>query len=295
MSIIDLSELHGIFCCPDDKSNLTLTDNNLFTCNKCDRKFQIINNMIDFRPKSRFEINQYGIIENNYNEYYDSLLNNGSPGSEGTFGLKFHSVSEGFVHETRQKISKYIKKNYVVCDVGAGSGDYSIFLSKHCKILFHCDLDITGLKLSQINAQSMSCNNIFFIICDYFNLPFKNHCIDFVYTIDVLERGKEHDSKVLKEISRIASKNGFLAFDFHSSERSKLTKIFPEMTTYSKNEIIEMTRMLLIDCIDIIGTGFIPQIKKWSKPQYLILNSIAKLLKFPPGRWLVLGQIIEEI
>ena len=40
-------------------------------------------------------------------------------------------------------------------------------------------------------------DNILFLRCDYFQIPFRNETIDLAYSIDVVERGMVHDQKIL--------------------------------------------------------------------------------------------------
>ena len=279
------SKLLEILCCPDDHGSF-VNNINFLECSICHRQFQINDNIIDLRPSKKFDSKTHQNIEHDYDSYYQSLSTSGKPDeSKNSFGVAYSWVSEGLVKEITSNLRGKID-NKIVCDIGAGTGDYSVKLAKYSKILFHCDLDVNGIKLAQENAKNI--DNLFFLICDYFFLPFKNESVDVVYSIDVVERGKEHDKSVIKEMSRLINNKGYCIFDCHAKERSKLTHRIPKsITQYSKEEIKNMTQSFFkID--EILGTGYMPQIRIWSASKYKILNPLAKIVQFPPARWLLI-------
>ena len=55
MYILKIPDIVELLCCPDDKSEIILHDNELI-CTKCERKFSIDENIIDMRPKSKKNI-----------------------------------------------------------------------------------------------------------------------------------------------------------------------------------------------------------------------------------------------
>lgn len=285
--LVTIKDLSSMFCCPDDRADLDL-HNDLFVCNLCKRKFLVKDNIVDFRPKEKFLIEEDGNNEHYYESYYDQLATSGNAGRVGTFGLVAKSIPVGFVNETISHLRNNIQCNQVVCDIGSGSGDYSIKLAKRCKIIFHCDLDMNGILLAQEKARKGGITNIFFIRCDYFKLPFKQNTVDLVYLIDVIYFGIKHDKFLLTEVIRILKMGSYLLFDCHSKERSKLTRISSKsVSTYSKAEILKLARELSIRVTNIVGTGFVPQLRKWSTIEYVILNNIAKVFFFPPARWMI--------
>ena len=131
--------------------------------------------------------------------------------------------------------------------------------------------------------------NIVFLYCDYFRLPIKNKIIDIICSIDILERGIEHERKLLLQMERITKQKCKILIDFHSKERKSLTHVENKaLYTYSKNEIKNLIGQFEIKVMDIIGTGYVPQLIKWSDRQYSVLNPISRILSFPPARWFVL-------
>ena len=284
---MEISKIIDILYCPDDDSSLSLYGNEL-VCDECKRIFQMKENILDMRAKIKTDIND-SKEQVPYSKYYESLFQNGDPGDEGTFGLFSKSVSEGFISETLHHLEKNIASNDIVCDVGAATGDYSIHLAKKCALMIHCDLDINGLLISKKKAMQEKVDNILFLRCDYFHIPIKNKKLDLAYSIDVVERGIIHDKKILKEMSRMIKSKGTLIFDYHTKERSKLTRINPSyLSTYSNNEILDLIKEFSFSQLHFLGTGYMPQLKKWSNFEYSILNPLSKFLRFPPGRKLVI-------
>jgi|TARA_B110000438_G_scaffold223948_1_gene217645 ubiquinone/menaquinone biosynthesis C-methylase UbiE len=287
-----LSEIKLLLVCPDDKKDLILKDSNL-VCSNCQRIFEINENIIDLRPKVKKVLEFSDQIESNYDTYYDNLFVN-TKKNKNTFGIISNSVPKGFVDETISQIKNHIKNTDIVCDIAAGSGDYSIPLAKVCKIMLHCDLDLEGIKISQKRANSENIKNIFFLITDYFSLPFKSKKMDLVYSIDVIERGEKHDKFLLEQIIKIVKNKGKILFDYHTSERKNITRQIPkEIGTYSKKEINELVKNFPLKKINSIGTGYLPQLRNWRNFEYKILNTILKKIKLPSARILLIYSIID--
>lgn len=273
--------------CPDDGFSLVV-DNRFLSCTKCARQFQVDGNFMDLRPSSALDIDKHDDVGAKYDLLYQNLVNAGSLGRDRSpFGLASKSVSPGFFKETASFLWKRIGSDYIVCDVGAGSGDYSVNLASNCKIMLHCDLDREGMALARKNAESRGLENIFFVCCDYFFLPFVDQALDFVYTVDVLERGAKHDRSLLGEMIRITKKGGNVCFDCHTKERSRITGVEASSDRYSKDEITALSREFALNVVDIVGTGFIPQVRIWSESEYKFLNFLAKAFKLPPARWML--------
>lgn len=289
----ELDNIIHLLCCPDDYAKLLIEDGSLLSCSRCGRHFIINENIIDLRPSSKADVGEENLVSAKYHQLYHNLLDTGSLGKDRPpFGLVSRSVSPGFFQETATHLQERMSKDFFVCDVGAGSGDYSIELAKSCKLIFHCDLDVNAIAVAHNNAMAKGICNIFFVRCDYFHLPFIPRGLDYVYAIDVLERGTKHDRHLLGEMVRITKIGGHVAFDCHSKERSKLTKVQGTGDRYSREEIITMARKHSLKVVCVSGTGFIPQLRIWSIAEYQFLNFCAKLFRFPPARWLISCRMV---
>jgi len=284
-----VKDLLTIFCCPDDRADLIYEDN-YFVCQSCKKGYKIDGKIIDFRPANKLKLKDSNVIEKDYKSYYQSL-NGKSESNKKSFGIITGSISPGLVKEIILYIKKKIHSSSIVCDVGAGTGDYSVKLAEFCKFLFHCDLDFNGIKIALQNSNKRDLDNVFFILSDYFFLPFKDEVFNVVYSIDVVERGLEHDQLLLKQISRITRHDGYCLFDCHAKERAKLTHTIPKtIKQYSKEEIIQLAKSCSLEPLEIKGAGYLPQVKTWSSSTYNILNPMAKLTRIPSARWLLINK-----
>jgi ubiquinone/menaquinone biosynthesis C-methylase UbiE len=225
-----------------------------------------------------------------YSKYYDDLNNLGHSSEEKKrlWGMKSNSIPEGFFEKSLNTIMKFVDKE-IVCDVGAGIGDYSLSLAKKSKTIFHCDLDYEAIIYAKKLAKKLGLKNILFIRCDYMFLPFKNSSLPCITCIDILERGEEHDKKLMKELTLKIKPKGICITDFHSKERMKLTRVKDFGDRYSKNELKLFFSKYDLKIEQLIGLGFLPQFKNMPTKMYKIGNYFAKLF-FPPARWLVVSS-----
>jgi hypothetical protein len=129
LSILDSTLSY--LACPNDKGTLFIQDKKL-VCNLCKTNFQILNeNTIELIPKESFEPKIQNETTKSYSEYYSDLktLGHSRDSKKRLWGVKTQTVPEGFVQNLRNIIFQIVG-NKIVCDVGAGSGDYSLFLAR---------------------------------------------------------------------------------------------------------------------------------------------------------------------
>jgi 2-polyprenyl-3-methyl-5-hydroxy-6-metoxy-1,4-benzoquinol methylase len=274
--------------CPNDGNNLEILECNLF-CDECESNYKILDsNFIELLPKTSFQPKSETTTKM-YSKYYDDLskLGHSSEDKKRLWGIQSNSIPKGFFEKSRDTIMKFIDQN-LVCDVGAGIGDYSFPLAKKSKIIFHCDLDLEAINYSRKIAYEQNLNNILFIRCDYMFLPFKNSSLPCITCIDVLERGEEHDNKLLEQLTLKIKSHGICISDFHSKERMKLTRVKDFGDRYSKNDLKSLFSKNDMNISEIIGMGFLPQLKNIPGLIYYIGNAIGKIF-LPPARWLVIS------
>ena len=287
MNLIKIA-LHYL-ACPNDGKNLEYSNSNLF-CNDCNSEFKILdNNLLEILPKASFEP-ESNATKKMYSKYYSDLshLGHSTEDSKRLWGLASNSIPEGFFEKSRDTILKFIDKE-LVCDVGAGIGDYSLSFAKESQIIFHCDLDFEAINFSRKQAKERNLENILFIRCDYMFLPFKNASLPCITCIDVLERGEEHDNKLMEQISLKIKTKGVCIADFHSKERTKLTRVQDFGDRYSKNDIKSFFSKHDLKISKTIGIGFLPQLRNMSTGIYKIGTNIGKMF-LPPARWLVISN-----
>jgi len=288
LSILDSTLSY--LACPNDKGILFIQDKKL-VCNSCNTNFQILNeNTIELIPKESFEPKIQNETTKLYSEYYSDLKTFGHSrdSKKRLWGVKTQTVPEGFVQNLRNIISQIVG-NKIVCDVGAGSGDYSLFLARKSQLVFHCDLDLEAIMFARDEAKKLNLDNILFIRSNYFSLPFRDNSLSCITCIDILLRGKEHDNKLLSEIFSKISKEGTVLFDFHSKERAQINKNLDLDGCYSKNEIKTLSTKHNFEIILFKGMGFAPTINKIPKFSYKIANSILSPF-VNPARWFIAAR-----
>lgn len=279
MSILDIALPY--LACPDDGGSLEISDSKLL-CKSCKTSFRIINeNTVELIAKNSFKMVSSDTVDS-YSKYYSELREIGHPTNSKTRLWGLNSTS-GFVDNLRKTISKIVGKK-IVCDIGAGVGNYSLFLAQKSDFVFHCDLDMEALDVARQKAKKVNLKNIFFVRCDYLYLPFTSNSLPCLTCIDVLEKGREHDTKLIKQITN--KSKDLVVIDFHSKERTKLNRAPDWDRRYSKKEIIEVLNDFNLKLLKIEGMGYLPTIRNFPQTIFNIGNLVSKAF-FPPARWLV--------
>lgn len=288
MSVLDLAL--QFLACPNCSGALYHSHDAL-ACKSCKSEFKILNeNTIELVAQESFRFKTTETTEA-YSEYSD-LRNIGHPINEKMrlWGWESKYGISGFVTKLRNTIIHMIQ-NEIICDIGAGVGNYSLHFAKKAKLVFHCDLDLEAINVASQEAKKQNLKNILFIRCDYLHLPFRSNSLSCITSIDVLEKGREHDTKLIEEISGKTIVGGLVIVDFHSKERTKLTRA-PKTDRYSKSEIIDLLNNYNLRVLTIKGIGYLPTVRNFSVAAYNIGNLICRLF-FPPARLLVTARKIS--
>ena len=173
-------------------------------------------------------------------------------------------------------------------------GNYSIKLSEEVRYVIHCDLGVDALNCAYERAKGIGLKNIFFVRCDYLQLPFKSNAFDSLVCLDTLERGLHHEMRLLSELLRCLKLYGKAVVDFHNQSRSRLFGSKPEIKEYSFEEIkrimLKTSSKNIIKPFGYVPTGaansmlyrlFVP-----FERSYPFLDRIFRF--FPPIRYIVL-------
>jgi 2-polyprenyl-3-methyl-5-hydroxy-6-metoxy-1,4-benzoquinol methylase len=270
--------------CPDDNEKLFI-DGKFLVCQVCKRKFRILNeNTIELLPKNPYKP-KLAKSSKQYSEWYPKLLEGDQYSGERPNSKKVLNV-DNYDLEMISKIK--ISQDDIICEVGSGIRSLSLQYAKKAKIVFHTDLDLEDINVARKEAKNKKLENIFFILCNYFNLPFKKKSLPYVICTGILGRhGKEHDEKLLKEITiKLEGKGKFV-----TTINSKMKKIFFVNAAHQhygikKTEIVDLFSKFNCKIVSIEGLAFLPNSRNASKYGYKILNPISKLF-FPPSMWLV--------
>ncbi len=288
MNILESSSKY--LACPKDKSELIFTNDGLL-CSNCNSKFKVINgNTIDFISTEN-EVKQLSNIEGDYESLYSSLISSGSSTEKYRRDQHFSKAPlNNYIKQYLKKLKKLIGTK-IVLDIGSGRGDYSLELSKNCELVFHCDLDSQSMNIAREEAKMQKIENILFVRCDYFSLPFKTNSLPCCLNVGNLYHGKEHELKLFNTTLDIVSEGGLLISDFQSKERTKMHSSSSMATRYSKNELEKMLKDFSLVDFKIDGNVFFPQFRKLMRTfpfiLYRICDGLGKII-FPPARWLVI-------
>ena len=177
------------------------------------------------------------------------------------------------------------KKHLKVLDVGCGIGNFVYRLEEQNYT------NVTGVDFAETSlgiAKKRTPNYNLFLHDLTKPLPFKDDSLQNITCIDVLERGREHDKKLIVEISKKLQKTSKVILDFHSKERAKVNKKLDLGGCYSKDEIITILKQSF-EITLIVGMGFAPTLNQFPQSLYPILNFLSKKL-FPPARWVIIAQ-----
>jgi len=104
-----------------------------------------------------------------------------------------------------------IKDGDVICDIGCGSGEYSLKIMKKNATVYGVDINKKAVEITKIMTDNK--NNFF--ISDAEKLPFKSELFDKAILICTLEHLKD-DEKALREINRILKKDGIFVLTVDS-------------------------------------------------------------------------------
>lgn len=293
MTILD--SVINYFACPNDGGYLMVSSHSL-VCKTCNEKFKIINeNTVDLISKN--SPTELDFVTDWYRKFYFDTKKTGAsnlPSSlQHTTFLEKRRI--GYVIQALKIIKKFTK-DQIVCDIGAGRGDYSVLLANEASLTFHCDLDMKSINTAREEANRLGLKNIVFVRCDYFHLPFRLNSIPFITCFGSLFRGKDHDVRALKQLSRTIKNDGIIFVNFLAKERNKITHGKASEFKYTKNELTKLFDKFNLKIVKIQGLSYvlIPPtmdnlIRKLPFPIYNTIDSVLKLF-LPPASWFIIAK-----
>ena len=168
---------------------------------------------------------------------------------------KYENISEQIA--LSHFFKKIYKKNLLV-DIGGGYGRNTKFFSKFFK---KCILVDPSDKQLQMALKKVSDKNVDIIKSSSQNLPFPNNTFDVAVLIRVIHH-LEHPEEILKEISRVLRKNGFLILEFANKTHFRaIIKNFLTLNfSYLKNiKPIKISQTIPISEETVIYLNFHPK------------------------------------
>lgn len=111
-----------------------------------------------------------------------------------------------------------LEESHIFCDIGAGTGIFTIEAAKKCKEAYALDINEELLDIIKEKASSENLENINLIKVDSDSLNVENEKCDLVLLSTVLHEVENKDS-MINEIHRILKPNGKVAIiEFHKKD-----------------------------------------------------------------------------
>ena len=204
-------QLQKIICCPKDKSNLIINDDQkVLFCEICKENYFIKESVPILLSKEIIEQNNNSIPSNNENHAFSNTkkAHEKIPTGYQVKQLKSKSKIKRFWNFHKfTKIQKYLPKEGKILDIGCGSGAFESLKNtlnlQNTKII---GLDITPKQV--IFAQQNHKESLF-VAGSGHELPFKDNSFDAVVLIEFIEHiPKNAIQKLLKEAKRVLKDNG---------------------------------------------------------------------------------------
>jgi len=150
-----------------------------------------------------------------------------------------------------KKLDKEIAMFSKVLEVGCGTGQLSLFLSRYQRQIFSVDLSMGSLELGENFRKKNNIENLFFLRMNLFNLFFKEEFFDVIISNGVLHH-TENPKLAFMELTKYLKKDGYIIIGLYhrygrvyTKIRQSLIKIFGDsfkfldkktLTKYSSKE-----------------------------------------------------------
>ncbi|HIH16362.1 MAG TPA: class I SAM-dependent methyltransferase [Candidatus Diapherotrites archaeon] len=107
-------------------------------------------------------------------------------------------------------IVEHVPPHAFVLDTGCGEGVLAFLLAHNCRALVAVDLSCPNIQTARRILSEKDVQNVYFVVADAENLPFKDNGFDCVVSSHVLEHLPDFD-KGLREIWRVTNSRAVIA------------------------------------------------------------------------------------
>lgn len=170
--------------------------NNPFLIERKREKFVKEGNLNEFLKL--YKQRNLGIKDNNTGEFWDYLNQTSN----------FSKFKNPMANHRIKIVSRIIRKNKKILDIGFGPASIEEILNKRKK-----KVDLVGIDISPLSVESAKrkFKNWTFKVGNILSIPFGQNIFDYVLTLEILEHIKPfYLFKALDEIKRVLKKDGFL-------------------------------------------------------------------------------------
>jgi ubiquinone biosynthesis O-methyltransferase len=155
-------------------------------------------------------------------------------------------------------ISKYLKKNYEILDIGCGAGTLDFYFADKGYRVTAIDISDKAIQSCKQTQKNLNLNNLNFKVADFQNTKIKGK-FDFVIFTEVIEH-LPSDDLALKSIYRLLKPGGILFLSTPSINaplnRMGFTKDFDKkvghLRRYSRKEITNLIKSNNFEIIEVI-------------------------------------------
>ena len=204
------------------KKKIFLKYNNLKNCFETEDKdrFNVISGIPDFFTH---DVEKLSLTQSNfYDEVkfpnYDEIDDFGS--------LLDKSERSTFFKKLDEEIKMYAK----VLEVGCGTGQLSLFLSRYQRQIFSIDLAIKSLELGENFRKKNNIENLFFLRMNVFNLFFMKEFFDVIISNGVLHH-TENPKLAFIELTKYLKKGGYIVIGLYH----RYGRIYKKITQFLIN------------------------------------------------------------
>ena len=178
-------------------------------------------------------------ITNKQNKFYNEILfpNYDDIDDFGTL------LEKGAMNPFTKKLDSEVPYNAKVLELGCGTGQLSLYMSRYNRIIHGTDISVGSLMLAENFRKKHTLHNVFFSRQNVFNMNFKERYFDVIISNGVLHHTKsaklgfEHLIPLLKP-------NGYIIIGLYHSYGRLLTKLKQKISPYVGENMLYFDKTL---------------------------------------------------